>query len=229
MPGALNLLIKGATNVSPIAPVDLAQSAIGPGMAIFSRYSQVLEASGEPMRVRMALGLINEEIDRYFAEQEGEQDQQTRFCLGWYRGHDTGEGKYGEAETLSKATNVDIAALARRGLLASAGGKVRLTPASAYPQGTWDPTTVHALSTWEATHRLVAALARDGVQPAARLVYRLGGKAEEARALAYLLYTEANKRGKAEEALGYNDLVAAWPDLVKAAAESAGPEQGMLL
>ena len=124
LPHTLDLLIKGAADTSSIAPVDLAQAAIGPGMAIFSRYSQVLEAIGEPMRVRTALELINAEIDRYFSDQEGEQDPPTRFCLAWYRSYGSGENNYGEAETLSKATNVDINALARQGLLTSGAGKV---------------------------------------------------------------------------------------------------------
>lgn len=229
LPKALNLLIKGTVSASPIAPVDLAQSAIGPGMAIFSGYSQVLEASGEAMRVRTALELINQEIDRYFSEQEGEQDGPTRFCLAWYRTHGTGEGKYGEAETLSKATVVDVAALARQGLLNAAAGKVRLKPAIAYPDEPWDPATAHPLTTWEATHRLVRALTGSGgAKAAAPIVRRLGGKAEEARALAYLLYTEADKRGWTEEALGYNNLVAEWPAILAAVAETSGPEQASL-
>ncbi len=229
LPDALDLLIKGAAEVSPIAPVDLTQAAIGPGIAIFSRYSQVLEASGDPMRVRTALGLINGAIDAYFSHQEGEQDALTRFCLAWYRTRGTGEGPYGEAEMLSKATVVDIAVLSRRGLLTAAAGKVRLRPATEYPEGAWNPTTVHPLITWEATHRLVAALARDGVQGAAPIARRLGGKAEDARALAYLLFTEATKHGWADEALGYNNLVIAWPDIQKAVAASQGLQQGALM
>lgn len=223
LPPALDLLIKGTVNVSPIAPVDLAQAAIGPGMAVFSRYSQVLEASGEPMHVRAALELINAEIDRYFSEQEGEQDAPTRFCLAWYRTYGTGEGKYGEAETLSKATNVDVNALARQGLLSSVAGKVRLAPASEYPDESWDPATAHPLTTWEAAHRLVRALTGSGgAKAAAPIVRRLGGKASDARALAYLLYTEADKRGWTDEAQGYNSLVAEWPAILAAVAESGG-------
>ncbi len=229
LPDALDLLIKGAAEVSPIAPVDLAQAAIGPGMAIFSRYSQVLEASGDPMRVRTALGLINGAIDAYFSHQEGGQDAPTRFCLAWYRTRGTGEGPYGEAETLSKATVVDIAALSRRGLLTAAAGKVRLRTATEYLEGAWNLTAVHPLITWEATHRLVAALARDGVQGAAPIARRLGGKAEDARALAYLLFTEATKHGWANEALGYNNLVVAWPDIQKAVAASQELQQGALM
>jgi putative DNA methylase len=229
LPGALDLLIKGTVAVSAIAPVDLAQAAIGPGMAIFSRYSQVLEASGEPMRVRTALELINQEIDRYFSAQEGEQDGPTRFCLAWYRTHGSSQGDYGQAETLSKASNVDVRHLARQALLDAAGGKVRLRPASEYPKGVWDLATAHPLTTWEAAHRLVAALARDGVQGAAALAQWLGGKAEEARELAYLLYTEATKRGWTAEAAGYNDLAVAWPEILKAVGEMQGTVQDRLL
>jgi putative DNA methylase len=230
IPLSLDLLIKGAADSAPIVPVDLAQSAIGPGMAIFSRYSQVLEATGEPMRVRTALELINAEIDRYFTDQEGEQDPPTRFCLWWYRTHGNGEAEYGQADVFARAANIDVARLARMGLLTSSAGKVRLKPAGEYPDEPWDPMTAHPLSTWEATHRLVAALEHGGgVNAAAPIVRRLGGKAEEARALAYLLYQEANKHGWFDEARGYNDLVAAWAAIQKAVAETAGPEQAPLL
>jgi putative DNA methylase len=230
LPKALGLLIKGTAPVSAIAPVDLAQAAIGPGMAVFSRYSQVLEASGDPMRVRTALELINQEIERYFSAQEGEQDGPTRFCLGWYKTYGSREGQYGSAETLSRAYNVDVARLARQGLLDSGGGKVRVHPASAYPEGTWDPTTAHPLTTWEATHRLVAAMLQGGgVKGAAAITARLGGKAEEARELAYLLYQEASKRGWTGEAAGYNDLVVSWPDIQKAKSEMQDTVQERLL
>lgn len=218
LPKALDPLIKGASDTAPIAPVDLAQVAIGPGMAIFSRYSEVLEADGAHMRVRMALELINGAIDAYFAHQEGEQDSSTRFCVGWYRTHGTGEGPFGEAQVLSRAVNVDVAGLDRRGLLVAGGGKVRLRRPLEYPEGVWDPNAVHPVITWEATHQLVSTLARNGVQGTAPIARRLGIKAEEARALAYLLFTEATKRGWSEDALGYNNLVVSWPDIVKAAA-----------
>ncbi len=223
LPIALDLLINGTPHASPIAPVDLAQAAIGPGMAVFSRYSQVLEASGDPMGVRAALELINAEIDRYFSQQEGEQDGPTRFCLAWYRTHGTGEGQYGQAETLSRAANVDVAALARLGLLTAAAGKVRLKPASAYPDEAWDPATAHPLTTWEITQRRVRApTGKKGSEAAAPIIRRLGGKAEEARTLAYLLYTEADKRGWLTEAQGYNTLVAEWGAVQNAMRESGG-------
>jgi putative DNA methylase len=227
---ALDLLIKGTAPVSAIAPVDLAQAAIGPGMAVFSRYSQVLEASGEPMRVRSALELINQEIERYFSAQEGEQDGPTRFCLTWYKTYGSSVGQYGTAETLSKTYTVDVSRLARQGLLDSGGGKVRVLPASAYPEGAWDPTTAHPLTTWEATHRLVAAMLQGGgVKAAAAIAGRLGGKAEEARELAYLLYQEASKRGWTAEAAGYNDLVVSWPDIQKLVSGAQGTTQERLL
>ena len=229
LPRALELLISGAAGVSPIAPVDLAQAAIGPGMAIFSRYRSVLEATGQAMGVRAALELINVEIDRYFQEQEGEQDAPTRFCVAWYRTHGTADGAYGVAETLSKATVVDIERLERQGLLTKRAGKVRLRPAAEYPVGAWDPATARPLTTWEAAHRLAAALQRGGVEAAAPIAQRLGGKAEEARALAYLLYSEANRRGWASEALGYNDLVASWSDILKRVGETRGFDQDTLM
>jgi putative DNA methylase len=228
LPKALDLLIKGAVDVSPIAPVDLAQAAIGPGMAIFSQYSEVLEADGSRMRVRMALELINGALDAYFSHQEGEQDSPTRFCVNWYRTHGTSEGPFGEAQVLSRAVDVDLAALDRRGLLTARGGRVQLKRISDYPEGDWDPAAIYPPITWEASHRLVAALAREGVQGAASIARRLGGKGEEARSLAYLLFTEATKRGWSEDALGYNNLVVSWPDVVKAAAAIQDLKQGRL-
>jgi putative DNA methylase len=229
MPAALDVLTRGADEVSPVAPVDLAQAAIGPGISIFSRYGKVLEATGDSMKVRTALELINETIDSYLSSQEGEQDSPTRFCLSWYREHGAQKGDFGNAQVLARARDVDVERLERQGLLTSERGKVWLRPAAQYPLGPWDPATALPLTTWEATHRLVAALEREGVSAAAIIVRRLGGKAEDARSLAYLLYAESDRQRWAAEAGGYNNLVVLWPDILRAATQSQGEQQDVLL
>ncbi len=207
LPGELKVLTSGR-----VAPVDLQQAAIGPGMAVYSRYARVLEPDGSAMSIRTALQQINEVIQTYFAEREGELDSDTQFCLTWYKQYGTIASPYGVAETLSKAKNVSIEALVRAGLLKSAGGKVQLYLASAdVYKGEWQPGEQRMVSIWEATHRLVAAHSSGGNKDAARVAMRLGAVGEQARDLAYQLYVIANDKGWAQEALGYNSMVAEWP------------------
>ena len=217
MPAALQVLTSGR-----VAPVDLAQAAIGPGMAVFSRYAKVMEPDGRRMSVRSALGEINEVVQTYFAEQEAYLDPATQFCLIWYRQYGTTAGPYGQAELLSKAKDVAIGRLERDGLLRQGGGKVQLYPASAevYANG-WDPRDERSLSIWSATHHLVAAHRRGGNAATAAISALLGGYAEQARTLAYELYeiASAPSHGWAEEALGYNSLVADWPAIQQLAAQ----------
>ena len=197
-----------------IAPVDLAQAAIGPGMAIFSKYREVLEPDGTPMRVRTALALINQALDEYLTEQEGEYDADTRWALAWFEqyGHDS--GPYGVAETLSKAKNTGIDGLVRAGILASRGGQVHLLKRDELPKE-WDPETDARLTAWETVQYLVRALEDGGEQPAAALLKKLGSHADTARDLAYRLYTLCERKGWAQDALGYNMLVVAWQRLVE--------------
>ncbi len=217
LPAELKVLTSGR-----VAPVDLAQAAIGPGMAVYSRYSRVLEPDGSAMSIRTALQQINEVIQTYFAEREGELDSDTQFCLTWYKQYGTVASPYGVAETLSKAKNVSIEALVRAGLLKSAGGKVQLYLASAdVYKGEWQPGEQRLVSIWEATHRLVAAHSSGGNQAAALVAMRLGAVGEQARDLAYQLYVIANDKGWAQEALGYNSMVAEWPAIREAANKMA--------
>lgn len=213
-----------------IAPVDLAQSSIGPGMAVFSRYAQVLETNGSPMSVRIALGLINQTLDEVLSEQEGEFDGDTRWALSWFEQNGFTEGAYGIAETLSKAKNTSVSGMVEAGIVEAKAGKVRLLKKEELPSD-WDPRSDKRLTIWEATHHLVQRL-ENGEQPASELMSRLGPLAETARDLSYRLYTICERKKWAQEAMGYNALVLAWPDLNRLAQEQkapAGPTQTELI
>ncbi len=207
LPRALKDLQRGN-----IAPVDLAQAAIGPGMAVFSRYSKVLESDGTPMRVRTALQLINQMLDEVLAEQEGEYDTETRWALAWFEQFGMAEGPYGVAETLSKAKNTSVGALAEAGILQARGGKVRLLRRNEL-SGDWNPAAVKRLTVWEVTQRLIRALQEQGDQGAAAILDHVGAHGEAALDLAYRLYTTCERKKWAEEAMAYNSLVVEWPDI----------------
>jgi len=212
LPEALRLLQHGN-----IAPVDLAQASIGPGMAIFSRYAQVLEAGGTPMRVRTALALINQTLDEVLAEQEGEFDADTRWALAWFEQFGLGAAPFGEAETLSKAKNTSVQGLVEAGILEARSGKVRLLKREEL-DGTWDPASDPRLTVWEVTQHLLRALEQDGEAGAAALLARVGPRGDAARDLAYRLYQICERQSRAQEALGYNSLVVAWPEIARFAA-----------
>jgi putative DNA methylase len=207
LPAALKDLQRGN-----IAPVDLAQAAIGPGMAIFSRYSKVLEPDGSPMRVRTALQLINQTLDEVLAEQEGEYDGETRWAVAWFEQYGMDEGPYGVAETLSKAKNAAVERLAEAGILVARGGKVRLLRREEMSQE-WNPARQQRLTVWEVTQRLIHALKEQGEQGAAAILDHTGNTGEIARDLAYRLYTTCERKGWAQEALDYNTLVVEWRDI----------------
>ena len=220
LPDALAQLQSGN-----IVPVDLAQAAIGPGMAVFTRYAKVLDAQGNPVSVGEALALINQTLDEVLAEQEGEFDADTRWALAWFEQQGFSEGEYGVAETLSKAKNTSIDGIVEGGILASRGGKVRLLRPTELA-GEWDPTTDKRLTVWEAVHYLVHALESGGESAAATLVHQLGGIAETARELAYRLYTVCERKNRADEARSYNGLVQSWPEIARLSRERAPEEQG---
>jgi putative DNA methylase len=201
-----------------IAPVDLAQAAIGPGMAVYTRYAQVLDAQGRPVGVREALALINQTLDEVLSEQEGDLDAETRWALTWFEQHGFGEGEFGVAETLSKAKNTSIEGLVEAGILASKRGKVRLLRPGELPAD-WDPATDARLTVWEMVHHLVRVLEAGGEQAAAALLARLGGRADAARELCYRLYTICERKKRAAEALNYNALVQSWPEIARLAHE----------
>ncbi|RMD62696.1 MAG: hypothetical protein D6824_06435, partial [Planctomycetota bacterium] len=219
LPGALEKLQSGN-----IAPVDLAQAAIGPGMAVFSRYSKVVDAEGKTLRVRDALALINQTLDETLAEQESDFDADTRWAVAWFEQYGFDEGAYGEAETLSKAKNTSVAGLVEAGILESSRGRVRLLRPEELPAD-WDPETDPRLPVWEVVHHLIRVLEAGGETAAAELVQKLGSKAETARDLAYRLYTICERKKRASDALPYNALVQSWPEIVRLAREKNGQQQ----
>ena len=218
---ALHLLQTGN-----VAPVDLAQAAIGPGMAVFTRYAKVLDVAGKPMSVREALELINQILDEVLAEQEGDFDADSRWALAWFDQHGFAEGDYGVAEMLSKAKNTSVAGMVAAGIVASQGGKVRLFEPEELPDD-WDPTADTRLTAWEAVHHLIRVLDARGETGAAELAAALGGTAETARELCYRLYTLCERKKRAAEALSYNSLVQSWPEISRLA-RSAPAEQAAL-
>jgi len=207
---------------SNIAPVDLAQAAIGPGMAVFTRYSKVLDAEGKPLAVRDALSLINQTLDDVLAEQEGDFDADSRWALAWFEQQGFAEGEYGVAETLSSAKNTSVAGLVEAGFLASGRGKVRLLKPAELSKN-WDPETDKRLTVWEMVHHLIRVLDAGGETAAAALAKRLGSKAEVARELAYRLYTMCERKKRAPEALAYNALVQSWPEISRLSHEGGAP------
>jgi len=225
LPAALAHLQRGN-----IAPVDLAQAAIGPGMGVFTRYARVLDAEGQPVSVREALALINQTLDEVLAEQESDFDADTRWALAWFEHAGFADGDYGVAETLSKAKNTSVSGMVEAGLLTSKGGKVRLLRPDELPAG-WDPAADTRLTVWEAVHHLIRVLEADGEKAAAELAGKLGGQAETARELAYRLYVLCERKKRAPEALAYNGLVQSWPEiqrLAQARGEGQAPAQGAL-
>ncbi len=213
LPAALRDLQRGN-----IAPVDLAQASIGPGMAIYSRYRRVLEADGSAMHVRTALALINQALDAYLAEQEGEYDADTRWALAWFEQFGFEEGPFGDAETLSKAKNTSVGGMVEAGILAARGGKVHLLRREELPAD-WDPGTDRRLTVWEVAQQLIRTMQERGEPAAAALLAQVGGLGDTARDLAYRLYTICERKGWAQEALPYNGLVVAWSEVGRLAVE----------
>ena len=211
LPKALSYLQR-----SNIAPVDLAQSAIGPGMAIFSRYSKVIEADGHPMTVLSALQLINRSLDEILSEEEGLIDADTSFAVTWFETYQYSDGPFGEAETLAKARAVAVSGVQEAGILKSAAGKVRLITRDEL-RDDWDPDTDRRLTVWGATQYLIKRLEGEGEEAAAALLKKLGVTADQARNLAYRLFNICERKKWPEEARAYNGLVIAWPELEKLA------------
>lgn len=209
---------------SNIAPVDLAQSAIGPGMGVYSKYSKVLESDGTPMTVRSALQIINQELDVYFNEQDGELDQNSRFCVELYMQNAFNDIKFGDADTLARAKNTSVAALAAKGVLYAQKGSVHLLTREELPE----KVNEREETIWLLCQQLTQAMATGGVAACAQIVVNMfGSNAERAKDLAYRLYTVAERKGWAQEAYAYNALVIAWPEIQSRAAELQAykPEQ----
>jgi putative DNA methylase len=215
LPSAVRQLQEGN-----IAPVDLAQAAIGPGMAVYTRYAKVLDAEGKTVPVRDALSLINQVLDETLAEQEGEFDADSRFALAWFEQYGFADGEYGVAETLSTAKVTSVGGLREAGIVASKAGRVRLLRPDELPED-WDPDTESRVTLWECVHQLIRALKAGGESAAAELMARLGARGEGARDLAYRLYTIAERKKRAADALTYNGLVQSWPEIARIAKEGA--------
>lgn len=215
LPSALANLQRGN-----IAPVDLAQAAIGPGMAVYTRYAKVLDADGKSLPVRDALALINQMLDEALAEQEGDFDADSRWALTWFEQSGFEQGDYGVAEQLSKSKNTSVDGMVQAGIVESKRGKVRLLKPEELPAA-WDPAADARLTAWEMVHQLIRALAASGEEAAAGLVSKLGAKAEIARELSYRLYMVCERKKRAAEALAYNGLVQSWPEITRLAREGS--------
>lgn len=222
LPEALDEMTKGlGDDRSPVAPVDLSQAIIGPGMAVYSKYAAVLEADGSPMSLRTALQLIN----RFLAEEDFDHD--TQFCLSWFSQYGWREGKFGEADTLARAKGTSVDGVRQSGVLYATGGVVRLLKWADYPTD-WDPQVDSRLPVWEALHQLIRILKTEGESGAGRMVAAVQGKAEATRQLAYRLYTLCERAGWAEDARAYNEIVTSWSAIEATAAAAPTPRQAAL-
>lgn len=209
---AIETMIGGAEGVSPVAPVDLAQAVIGPGMAVFSKYAAVLEADGTPMSVHTALTVIN----RMLTEGADDFDADTHFCLGWFDEQGWAAGEFGTADVLARAKGTSVQSVAAAGVVESGGGKVRLLKPAEYPED-WTPTSDNNTPVWEALHQLVRSLQKSGESAAGVLLADMPSRGEQIRNLAYRLYTLCERKGWAEDARAYNELVNAWTAIEQAA------------
>jgi len=213
---AVDAMIGGAEGVSPVAPVDLAQAVIGPGMAIFSKYSAVLEADGSPMSVHTALMLIN----RMLTEGSDDFDADTQFCLGWFDEQGWVAGEFGKADVLTRAKGTSVDHVRNAGVIEAVGGKVRLLKPNEYPAD-WTPERDNSTPVWEALHQLIRALRDQGESAAGALLAGMPQRAEPIRSLAYRLYTLCERKGWADEARAYNELITSWTGI-----EAASHEKG---
>jgi putative DNA methylase len=212
LPDALLDMTRGGIN-SPVAPVDLSQAIIGPGMEVFSKYSAVLEADGSPMTVRSALQLIN----RFIGEDDFDHD--TQFCLAWFEQHGWAEGKYGDADVLARAKGTSVGGLVDAGVVESGGGDLRLLKWSEMPSD-WSPEADNRVPVWEALHQLIRALNQDGETAAGQLLARMPDKTAGLTALTYRLYTLCERQGWTNEARAYNELQGAWLGIEQASQEA---------
>ena len=219
LPEALDEMTKGSgDNRSPVAPVDLSQAIIGPGMAVFSKYKAVLEADGSPMSVKTALQLIN----RFLAEDDF--DAHTSFCLHWFEHTGWRAGVFGEADTLARAKGTSVDGVNASGVLESGQGKVRLLKWREYPSD-WDAARDKRLSVWEALHHLIRVLKQGGEAEAGLVLAAVADKAEAIRQLAYRLYTLCERKNWATDARAYNELITSWSAIENAATSPASEQR----
>jgi putative DNA methylase len=215
MPDALEAMIGGETGNTPIAPVDLAQAAIGPGMAIYSKYAAILNQDGSRMRVHDALILINRAIADYLNPDSGNFDNDTLFCDDWFSQYGWSTGQYGEADTLARAKGTSVDGVEDAGVVESGGGKVRLLKWKEYPND-WDPKADNRTPVWEACHHMIRVLSDEGESTAGALLARMPERGEAIRQLAYHLYTVCERKKWADDARAYNELIGSWHAIVSA-------------
>ena len=218
MPDAIEAMIGGETGATPIAPVDLAQAAIGPGMAIYSKYAAVLNQDGSKMGVHDALILINRAITDYLNPDSGNFDADTLFCDDWFSQYGWSVGQFGEAETLARAKGTSVDGVQEAGVIEKGGGKVRLIKWREYPQD-WDPKTDTRTPIWEACHQMIRVLNQQGESEAGSLLARMPERGEPIRQLAYHLYTLCERKNWADDARAYNELIGSWHAIVTASHE----------
>ncbi len=217
LPDALRKLQQGA-----ISPVDLPQAVIGPGMAVFSRYAKVIENDGTTMTVRSALARINEILDQVLTELEGDFDAATRFAIAWYRQHGYATGKFGDADGFARARNTSVETMEREGILTKVAGKVTLRAPGQMPEA-YDVLVDDRVGTWEVLHHLIAVVDREGLPAAGAFLARAQERPDDAidvelvKELAFLLFSIAEKNGWTQDALAFNTVATAWPDVVQAA------------
>jgi putative DNA methylase len=212
---AIDVMIGGADGVSPLAPVDLAQAVIGPGMAIFSKYAAVLEADGSAMTVHDALLLIN----RAITEGGDDFDSDTQFALSWFDEQGWSEGEFGKADVLARAKGTSVARVNEAGVVEAGAGKVRLLKWANYPND-WAPETDNLMPIWEALHHLIRVFNQNGETAAGNLLARIHKHSDPIRQLAYRLYTLCERKGWADDARAYNELINAWSQIQLAASEA---------
>jgi len=228
LPGALRHLQQGN-----IAPVDFAQAALGPGMAVYSKYSRILESSGRPMSVRSAIGIINQLLTEVLSELEDDFDAETRWAIAWFEQNGFEAADFGTAELLSKAKVTSISGLQQVDIVSSGRGMVRLLRPDELASN-WEPKMDRRLTVWEMTHHLLRVYHHEqaGDTVTAGLLQRLGSDVDLARELAYRLFKVAEKKKLSQEAQGYNALVLGWPEIARIAREAPAPVlpmQGQLI
>ena len=217
-----------------IAPVDLPQAAIGPGMAVFSRYSAVIESDGSPMPVRSALSHINETLDEVQTEQEGDFDSITRFALAWYRGHGYESAPYGDAEDLARARGTAVSVMERSGILTARAGRVQLFRPSDL-DADYDVLTDSQTSAWEALHHAIRVLDTAGIRAAGGFLQTASQRADGAvdldlvKELAYLVFKVSEKSGWSKDAQSFNDIATSWGDLLHAEQPAASVNTSVTL
>jgi putative DNA methylase len=216
MTDAMEVMIGGAEGISPVAPVDLAQAIIGPGMAIYSKYSAVLEADGSAMNVHTALTLIN----KMLIEGDDDFDADTQFCLSWFDEVGWSEGEFGKADVLTRAKGTSVQKVRDAGVVESSAGRVRLLKWTEYAKD-WSPKNDHDTPIWEALHQLIREFNQNGEIATGALLAKMPSRAEAMRSLAYRLYTLCERKNWAEDARSYNELITAWTS-IESASHDAG-------